>query len=69
MYFFSPTAFNDLEMGEGGSSEKPVVLDELENKENSPPTTPVSERPIEPPRLLRSPLFGRRIEHEKISFE
>ena len=59
---FSPTAFNDLEMREGGSSENPILLDEVEDKVNSPPTTPVSERPTEPPRLLRSHPFGRRIE-------
>ena len=42
---FSPTAFDDLEMG--GSAENPILLDEEEEKENSPPptTTPVSERP------------------------
>ena len=41
---FSPTAFDDLEMG--GSAENPILLDEKKDKENSPPpTTPVSERP------------------------
>ena len=42
---FSPTAFDDLEMG--GSAENPILLGEEEDKENSPPTktTPVSERP------------------------
>ena len=59
---FSPTAFNDLEVGEGGSSENPFKSDEEEDKENSPPTTPVSERPTERPRLLRSHPFGGRIE-------
>ena len=39
---FSPTAFDDLEIG--GSAEKSILLDKLEDKENSPPTTPVSER-------------------------
>ena len=41
----SPTAYVDLEMG--GSTEDPILLDEDEDKENSPPTTitPVSERP------------------------
>ena len=60
---FSPTGFNDLEMGEGGSSEKPIVLDEEEDKEDYLHTTSVLERPIEPPRLLRSCLFGRQIEN------
>ena len=45
---FSPTTFDDLSMEE--SVENPIVLDEEENKENSAPTTtPVSERPTEPP--------------------
>ena len=41
---FSPTAFDDLEMG--GSSEIPILLHQEEDKENSPPppTTPVSEK-------------------------
>ena len=34
---FSPTAFDDLEMG--GSAENPNLLDEEEDKENSPPST------------------------------
>ena len=42
---FSQTAFNDLEMEERGSSQNLFLLDEEEDKENSPPTTPVSERP------------------------
>ena len=58
---FSPTTFDDLSME--GSVENPIVLDEEENKENAPPTTPVSERPTEPPRLLRSCAFGARIEN------
>ena len=59
---FSPTAFLDLEMA-GGSAENPNLLDEEEEKENShaPPTTPVSERPTEPPALLRSCSFGTGI--------
>ena len=60
---FSPTVFDDLLMGDG-SVENPIVLDEEEDKENSAPTTtPVSERPTEPPRLLRSRAFGARIEN------
>ena len=41
---FSPTAFDDLEMGD--SAENPILLDQEEDKECSPPppTTPVSER-------------------------
>ena len=60
---FSPTVFDDLLMGDG-SVENPIVLDEEQDKENAPPpTTPVSERPIERPRLLRSRAFGARIEN------
>ena len=57
---FSPTAFDDLEMG--GSAENPILLDEEDNKENlPPPTTPVSERV--PTALLRNRLFGTRREN------
>ena len=59
---FSPTVFDDLLMGDG-SVENPIVSDEEEDKENAPPTTPVSERPTEPPRLLRRRAFGARIEN------
>ena len=60
---FSPTKFGDLSMK--GSVENTIVLDEEEDKENapSPPSTHVSERPTEPPRLLRSRTFGVRIEN------
>ena len=45
---FSPTAFDNLEMR--GSAENPILLDQEEDKENSPllPRTPVSERPTRP---------------------
>ena len=59
---FSPTAFDDLLMGDG-SVENPIVLDEEEDKENAPPpTTPEFVRPTEPPRLQRSCAFGARME-------
>ena len=59
---FSPNVFDDSLMGDE-SVENPIVLDEEEeDKENAPPTTPVSERPTEPPRLLRSRPFAARIE-------
>ena len=32
---FSPTAFDDLEMG--GSAKNPILFDDEEDKENSPP--------------------------------
>ena len=59
---FSATVFDDLLMGDG-SVENPIVLDEEQDKENAPPTTPVSEHPTEPLRLLRSSAFGARIEN------
>ena len=59
---FSPTVFDYLLMGDG-LVENPIVLDEEQDKENAPPTTPVSERPTEPPRLLRSRAFGARKEN------
>ena len=48
-----------------GSVENPIVLDEEEIKENTPPlpTTPESVRPTEPPRLQRSRAFGARMEN------
>ena len=60
----SETVFDDLLMGDG-SVENPIVLDEEEDKENLAPTTttPVSERPTEPPRLLRSRVSRARIEN------
>ena len=62
MYTHSPTTtFKDLELGE--KSEIPIVLDEEEDKESSPPTTPLSEPPIEAPSLLSSRHFGKRIKN------
>ena len=48
-----------------GSVENPIVLDELEDKENAPPapSAPESVRPTEPPRLQRSRAFGTRREN------
>ena len=60
---FSPTTFDDLLMGDG-SVENPIVLNEEEDKESTPPpTTPESVRPTEPPRLQRSRPFGARMEN------
>ena len=42
----SPTLFDSLEMG--GIVENPVLHYDQEDKEKSPPTTPVSERPNRP---------------------
>ena len=60
---FSPSTFDDL--SKGGSVENHIVLDEGQEKENSPPTpsTLESVRPTEPPRLQRSRPFGARIEN------
>ena len=50
-------------MGDG-LVENPFVLDEEEDKENTPPpTTPESVRPTAPPRLQRSRAFGARMEN------
>ena len=50
---YSPSHFDDV----FGSVNNPIVIDDEEDKENEEPTTPVSTRPEEPPRLQRS--FGR----------
>ena len=60
---FSPTAFDDSLMVDG-SIENPIVLDEEEDKENTPPpSTTESVRPTEPTRLQRSRAFGARMEN------
>ena len=59
---FSPSTFDDLLMG-GGSVDNPIVLDEEEDKENAPPSTPESIRHTEPPKLQRCRAFGARIEN------
>ena len=60
---FSPTTFDDLSMG--GSYGNPIVLDEEQDKENSPPAPSAPEfvRPPEIPRLQRSRPFGSRMEN------
>ena len=58
---FSPTTFDVLSIG--GSAENLIVLDDEQDKENFPPSTPESVRPPEPPRLQRSRSFGARIEN------
>ena len=64
---FSPSVFDDFQM-EGSTAANPIIVDDEEDKENSAPTTtttttPESERPTEPPRLLRSRPFGTRLEN------
>ena len=46
-----------------GSVENPIVLDEEEDNENAPSSTPESARPTEPPRPQRSRAFGAKIEN------
>ena len=58
---FSPTTLEDLPLG--GSVEKPIVLDEEEDKNSPPPSTPESVRPTESPRLQKSCPFTARIEN------
>ena len=61
---FSPSTFDDFQM-EGSTAAKPIIVDDEDDKENSAPTTSISksERPTEPPRLLRSRPFGTRLEN------
>ena len=61
---FSPSVFDDYQM-QGSTATNPIIVDDEEDKENSAPTTttPESERPTEPPRLLRSRPFGTRLEN------
>ena len=59
---FSPTTCDDLSMER--SVENPIVLDEEQDKEITPPqTTRESVIPKEPSRLQRSWPFGARIEN------
>ena len=60
---FSPSIFDDFQMG--STAANPIIVDNEEDKENSASaaTTPESERPTEPPRLLRSRPFGTRLEN------
>ena len=60
---FSPSILDYFQM-EGSAAVNPILVDDEEDKENSAPrttTTPESERPTEPPRLLRSLPFGTRL--------
>ena len=58
---FSPTTFDDLSMV--CSVDYPNVLDEEEDKKNSPPSTPESVRTTKVPRLQRSCASAARIEN------
>ena len=56
--FSFPTEFDNMEMAE--SAVKPILIDNKEDDEKSSPTTPVSERPTDPTRLMRIRSFQRR---------
>ena len=58
---FPPTPFEDL--GMGGSAGNPILLDKEDDKENSPSTTPVFEKPTRPHAWLRSCQFTTRKEN------
>ena len=60
---FFLSIFDEFQMG--STAGIPIKVDDEEDKENSAPrtTTPESERPTEPPRLLRSRPFGTRLEN------
>ena len=61
---FSPSIYDDFQM-EGSTAANPKIVKDEEDKENSSATTtttPKSERPTEPPRLLRSRPFGTQLE-------
>ena len=55
---FSPTLFEDLEMG--GSAENPILLDEQEGKKNSLPNTTVSGRPNTTPCIVKKSSVGNK---------
>ena len=61
---FSPSIFDDFRLG--STAANPIKVNDEEDKENSAPTTttttPESERPTEPPGLLRSCSFGTQLE-------
>ena len=61
---FSPSIFNNFQM-EGSTAANPRIVDDEEDKENSAPTTttPETERPTEPTRLLKSRPFGTPLEN------
>ena len=62
---FSPSIFDNFQV-EGSTAANPIIFDDEEDKENSAPATttaPESERPTEPPRLLKSRPIGNRLEN------
>ena len=61
---FCPFVFDDFQM-DGSANANPIIVDDEEDKENSAHTTtkPESERPTEPPRLLRCCPFGTGLQN------
>ena len=61
---FLPSIFDDFQM-ERPTAANPIIVDNEEDKENSAPktTTPESERPTQPPRILRSRPFATRLDN------
>ena len=61
---FFPSIFDDFQI-EGSTAANPKIVDDEKDKENSAPTTttPESERPTEPPKLLRSCPFGTQLDN------
>ena len=47
----------------GSMTENPILNDEDQDKDYSHPTTPVSQRPNQPPMLMRSRPFETRSEN------
>ena len=61
---FSPSSFDNFQMV--STAAKPIIAENEEDKENLAPTTtttPESERPTEPLRLLRRCPFRTRLEN------
>ena len=58
-----PVTPNQQGTHEMKDEENLTLLDEEEDKENSPPKTPVSEKPTRPPALLRSCPFRTKLEN------
>ena len=62
---FFPSTFNAFEMG--SKAEIPILINEEQDRKNSPPphlpTTPVSERTIQPLELMTNRPFGTRNEN------
>ena len=67
VYPFSPSIFDGFQdfQKEGSTAANPIMVDHEEDKENSAPTTttPESERPTAPLRLVRSRPFGTPLEN------